>query len=165
MLISHKQARMFLTDFNDGDLTAIQSMKSVTNPKSKLYLYLESCEKMNEIMISMEEEIIPWDSNFNDIYREMIEFLFNKCKESETVHNKIILQAIIHSNIKWFWENDPILETEKNVNKLWQAFKIWCFANCEEQMPDLDRNYIQLVINNNYKTWINFIINKNKEEK
>lgn len=165
MLISHKQAKMFLKDIEEGDLSAIQSMKAVTNSTSKLYLYLDACEKMNEIMITMEEDIIPWDSDFNDIYRDMIGFLFNKCKESEDNHNRFILQAIINSNIKWFWENDPILKTEKNLKKIWEAFKIWCFDNCKEQIPDLDKALIMLIINNSYKTWINFLINKNKEEK
>ena len=44
-------------------------------------MYLEALEKLNAIMIEMEEETMPWDTDFNDLYRKAMELLCNKCKQ------------------------------------------------------------------------------------
>lgn len=63
------------------------------------------------------------------------------------------LQNIIDENIKYFWENDPILENETEELKLWDAFKLWCIPNLQENFEDLDKSFIEKVVNKNFDNW------------
>ena len=80
MIITKEKAKRFLEDFECGDILAILNLKSTTS-NIHLYMYLEALEKLNAIMIEMEEETIPWDTEFNDLYRKAMELLCNKCKQ------------------------------------------------------------------------------------
>lgn len=80
MIITKEKAKRFLEDYECGDILAILNLKSTT-PNIHLYMYLEALEKLNAIMIDMEEETIPWDTEFNDLYRKAMELLCNKCKQ------------------------------------------------------------------------------------
>ena len=80
MVITKQKAQRFLDDFECGDILAILNLKSATS-NIHLYMYLEALEKLNAIMIEMEEESIPWDTEFNDLYRKAMELLCNKCKQ------------------------------------------------------------------------------------
>ena len=80
MIITKEKAKRFLEDYECGDILAILNLKSATS-NIHLYMYLEALEKLNAIMIEMEEETIPWDTEFNDLYRKAIELLCNKCKQ------------------------------------------------------------------------------------
>ena len=80
MVIKKEKAKRFLEDYECGDILAILNLKSATS-NIHLYMYLEALEKLNAIMIEMEEETIPWDTEFNDLYRKAMELLCNKCKQ------------------------------------------------------------------------------------
>lgn len=80
MIMTKEKAKRFLEDFECGDILAILNLKSATS-NIHLYMYLEALEKLNAIMIEMEEETIPWDTEFNDLYRKAMELLCNKCKQ------------------------------------------------------------------------------------
>lgn len=80
MVITKEKAKRFLEDYECGDILAILNLKSATS-NIHLYMYLEALEKLNAIMIEMEEETIPWDTEFNDLYRKSMELLCNKCKQ------------------------------------------------------------------------------------
>lgn len=80
MVITKEKAKRFLEDYECGDILAILNLKSATS-NIHLYMYLEALEKLNAIMIEMEEETIPWDTEFNDLYRKAMELLCNKCKQ------------------------------------------------------------------------------------
>lgn len=80
MILTKQKAQRFLDDFECGDILAILNLKSTTS-NTHLYMYLEALEKLNAIMIEMEEETIPWDTEFNDLYRKAMELLCNKCKQ------------------------------------------------------------------------------------
>lgn len=80
MIITKEKAQRFLEDYECGDILAILNLKSATS-NIHLYMYLEALEKLNAIMIEMEEETIPWDTEFNDLYRKAMELLCNKCKQ------------------------------------------------------------------------------------
>ena len=80
MIITKEKAKRFLEDYECGDILAILNLKSTTS-NIHLYMYLEALEKLNAIMIEMEEEIMPWDTEFNDLYRKAMELLCNKCKQ------------------------------------------------------------------------------------
>ena len=80
MIITKEKAKRFLEDYECGDILAILNLKSTTS-NIHLYMYLETLEKLNAIMVEMEEETIPWDIEFNDLYRKAMELLCNKCKQ------------------------------------------------------------------------------------
>lgn len=80
MVITKEKAKRFLEDYGCGDILAILNLKSATS-NIHLYMYLEALEKLNAIMIEMEEETIPWNTEFNDLYRKAMELLCNKCKQ------------------------------------------------------------------------------------
>lgn len=80
MIMTKEKAKRFLEDYECGDILAILNLKSTTS-NIHLYMYLEALEKLNAIMIEMEEETIPWDTEFNDLYRKAMELLCNKCKQ------------------------------------------------------------------------------------
>lgn len=80
MVITKETAKRFLKDYECGDIFAILNLQSATS-NIHLYMYLEALEKLNAIMIEMEEETIPWDTEFNDLYRKAMELLCNKCKQ------------------------------------------------------------------------------------
>lgn len=80
MILTKQKAQRFLDDFECGDILAILNLKSTTS-NIHLYMYLEALEKLNAIMIEMEEETIPWDTEFNDLYRKAMELMCNKCKQ------------------------------------------------------------------------------------
>lgn len=80
MIMTKEKAKRFLEDYECGDILAILNLKSATS-NIHLYMYLEALEKLNAIMIEMEEETIPWDTEFNDLYRKAMELLCNKCKQ------------------------------------------------------------------------------------
>lgn len=80
MVITKEKAKRFLKDYECGDILAILNLQSTTS-NIHLYMYLEALEKLNVIMIEMEEETIPWDTEFNDLYRKAMELLCNKCKQ------------------------------------------------------------------------------------
>ena len=80
MIFTKEKAKRFLEDYECGDILAILNLKSTTS-NIHLYMYLEALEKLNAIMIEMEEETIPWDTEFNDLYRKAMELLCNKCKK------------------------------------------------------------------------------------
>ena len=80
MIMTKEKAKRFLEDFECGDILAILNLKSATS-NIHLYMYLEALEKLNAIMIEMEEETIPWDTEFNDLYRKAMELICNKCKQ------------------------------------------------------------------------------------
>lgn len=80
MTITKEQAQRFLEDYEAGDILAILNLKSTTS-NIHLYMYLEALEKLNAIMIEMEDDTIPWDTEFNDLYRKAIELMCNKCKQ------------------------------------------------------------------------------------
>lgn len=80
MIMTKEKAKRFLEDYECGDILAILNLKSATS-NIHLYMYLEALEKLNAMMIEMEEETIPWDTEFNDLYRKAMELLCNKCKQ------------------------------------------------------------------------------------
>ena len=80
MVITKEKAKRFLEDYECGDILAILNLKSTT-PNIHLYMYLEALEKLNAIMIEMEDNTIPWDTEFNDLYRKAMELMCNKCKQ------------------------------------------------------------------------------------
>ena len=80
MIITKEKAKRFLEDYECGDILAILNLKSTTS-NIHLYMYLEALEKLNAIMIEMEEETVPWDTEFNDLYRKAMELLYNKCQQ------------------------------------------------------------------------------------
>ena len=81
MAITKQQAQKFLEDFECGDLIAIQNLKIQTPISSMLYPYLEALINLNEIMISMEIGDTEWNSEFNDLYREAMRLLCDKCEQ------------------------------------------------------------------------------------
>ena len=52
------------------------------------------------------------------------------------------LHNILKENIDWFWNNDPIVETETDLSILWEAFKDWCAPNCLEIFDTFDEETI-----------------------
>jgi hypothetical protein len=66
-----------------------------------------------------------------------------------------ILQGIIEENIEYFWNNDPIIDYETNMTKLWNAFKIWCMQNCLEIFNTLEESTIEKMIDKSYSNWTN----------
>ena len=69
MIITKEKAKRFLEDYECGDILAILNLKSATS-NIHLYMYLEALEKLNAIMIEMEEDTIPWDTEFNDLLQQ-----------------------------------------------------------------------------------------------
>ena len=63
------------------------------------------------------------------------------------------LKNIISENIEWFWANDPLVENETDIDKLWNGFKLWCIPNCKENFDNLDETIIEEEVNNNYLEW------------
>ena len=80
MVITKEKAKRFLEDYECGDILAILNLKSTTS-NIHLYMYLEVLEKLNAIMIDMEDDTIPWNTEFNDLYRKAMELMCNKCKQ------------------------------------------------------------------------------------
>lgn len=80
MVITKEKAKRFLEDYECGDILAILNLKSTTS-NIHLYMYLEVLEKLNAIIIDMEDDTIPWDTEFNDLYRKAMELMCNKCKQ------------------------------------------------------------------------------------
>jgi DNA invertase Pin-like site-specific DNA recombinase len=80
MVITKEKAKRFLEDCECGDILAILNLKSTTS-NIHLYMYLEVLEKLNAIIIDMEDDTIPWDTEFNDLYRKAMELMCNKCKQ------------------------------------------------------------------------------------
>lgn len=85
MSITKQEAQKFLEDFECGDILAISNLKLtnalVDHNDAILRLYLNALENLNSIMIEMEENVIPWDIEFNDLYRSSIELLYKKCEQ------------------------------------------------------------------------------------
>lgn len=85
MAITKQGARKFLEDFECGDILAIKNLKSTNILRDHddivLRWYLDALDNLNSIMIDMEECIIPWDAEFNDLYRKAIELMCNKCEQ------------------------------------------------------------------------------------
>ena len=79
--ITKQAAYKFLDDCEAGDLLAIQNLKIQTPKSSMLYPYLEALMNLNEIMIAMEEDNIEWIMEFNDLYREAMRLLYDKCEQ------------------------------------------------------------------------------------
>lgn len=80
-MITKQAAYKFLDDIEAGDLLAIQNLKLQTPKSSMLYPYLEALVDLNEIMIAMEEGDIEWVMEFNDLYRDAIKLLYDKCEQ------------------------------------------------------------------------------------
>lgn len=80
MVITKENAQRFLDDSECGDILAILNLKSTTS-NIHLYMYLEALEKLNAVVIDMEDGVIPWDTEFNDLYRNAMELMYNKCKQ------------------------------------------------------------------------------------
>lgn len=80
MVITKENAQRFLDDFECGDILAILNLKSTTF-NIHLYMYLEALEKLNAVLIDMEDGVIPWDTEFNELYRNAMELMCNKCKQ------------------------------------------------------------------------------------
>ena len=80
MVITKEKAKRFLEDYECGDILAILNLKSTTS-NIHLYMYLEVLEKLNVIIIDMEDDTIPWDTEFNNLYRKAMELMCNKCKQ------------------------------------------------------------------------------------
>ena len=85
MAITKKGARNFLEDFECGDILAIKNLKHTNRLKGHddivLNWYLDALDNLNSIMIDMEEDVIPWDEEFNDLYRKAMELMCNKCNQ------------------------------------------------------------------------------------
>lgn len=64
-----------------------------------------------------------------------------------------ILQGIIQENIEWFWNNDPFVDSETNMAKLWDGFKVWCVQNCLEIFNDLEESVVDRLVDQNYSNW------------
>lgn len=79
-MISYEQAKQFLNDYELGDILAITNMKRDIDKNSKLYIYLDSLDKLNAIMTSMEMLEIDYEVEFYDLYRQAMTLLYNKCK-------------------------------------------------------------------------------------
>ena len=80
-MITKQMAYKFLDDIEVGDLIAIQNLKLQTPKSSMLYPYLEALVDLNEIMIAMETDDIEWVMEFNDLYRDAIKLLYDKCDQ------------------------------------------------------------------------------------
>jgi hypothetical protein len=80
MAITKEKAKRFLEDYEYGDILAILNLKNTTS-NIHLYMYLEALEKLNAIMVDMEDNTILWDTEFNDLYRKAMELMCNKCKQ------------------------------------------------------------------------------------
>lgn len=65
-----------------------------------------------------------------------------------------ILNGIIEENIEWFWSNDPMVDRETNMSKLWDAFKVWCVQNCMEIVNGLEESIIDRAVDRNYNNWL-----------
>ena len=65
-----------------------------------------------------------------------------------------ILNDIIVENIEWFWHNDSIVSYTTNMDKLWDAFKVWCVQNCMELFNGLEESVIEKAVDNNYSNWV-----------
>lgn len=65
------------------------------------------------------------------------------------------LKEIINENIEWFWNNDPMLEYETDIQKLWNGFKVWCIQNCKECFENLEDSVIEKEVDNSYFDWKN----------
>ena len=87
----------------------------------------------------------------------------------KTIKNKILyggytmienLQNIINENIEWFWNNDPMLEYESNVDELWNGFKLWCVQNCmevcEENNMPMKESFVERLVLDNFDNWLNW---------
>lgn len=59
----------------------------------------------------------------------------------------------LHDNITWFWANDPLLENEKDIEKLWVGFYAWCFQNLLEIHKNIHPVLIALEIDNARSVW------------
>lgn len=85
MTITKQEARKFLEDFEQGDILAIKNLKYVqsltTHNSVILNWYLSALENLNAIMIDMEMERVPYDVEFNDLYRKAMELICNKCEQ------------------------------------------------------------------------------------
>lgn len=80
-MISYEQAKQFLNDYELGDILAITNMKRDINKNSKLYIYLDALDKLNELMTSMEMLEIDYEIEFHDLYKQAMTLLYNKCKQ------------------------------------------------------------------------------------
>lgn len=43
-----------------------------------------------------------------------------------------LLKEIVKENIEWFWNNDPIVDSNANDFDVWEAFRAWCVQNLME---------------------------------
>ena len=64
------------------------------------------------------------------------------------------LKEIIRSNIEWFWNNDPLVENEANIDNLWVGYKLFCLQNCTEVLEEVPENQIIQKINDMYDEWL-----------
>ena len=64
-----------------------------------------------------------------------------------------ILNGIIEENIDWFWNNDPLVDCETNMEKLWKGFKAWCIQNCLEVVDGAEESVISKAVDRNYSNW------------
>lgn len=101
-MITKNDAKKFLEDFENGDILAITNLEKrkeqslIDKNDVLLNKYLFALKNLNEIIIEMEDETIPWDSDFNDIYRGAMALLYEKCKEISTNPTINIL------TVKWY---------------------------------------------------------------
>lgn len=84
-MITKLQAQKFLDDFKLGDILAITNLKREQSLKEHnsiiLNRYLTALENLNYIIVDMEQDIIPYDVDFNDLYRQAMFLICNKCEK------------------------------------------------------------------------------------
>lgn len=86
-MITKNDAKKFLEDFECGDILAITNLEQRENQtimdKNDVLLnkYLTALKNLNSIIVDMENEFIPWDTDFEILYRGAMSLLYEKCKE------------------------------------------------------------------------------------
>lgn len=89
-MITKNDAKKFLEDFECGDILAITNLEQRENQtimdKNDVLLnkYLTALKNLNSIIVDMENEDIPWDTDFEVLYRGAMSLLYEKCKEIST---------------------------------------------------------------------------------
>lgn len=80
--ITKKEAKRVIEDLEAGDALAITNLlytQTIKNNSSSVILFLEALSKLNDVMIKMENDEIEWEIEFNDLYRNFINFYKEKC--------------------------------------------------------------------------------------
>lgn len=89
-MITKNDAKKFLEDFECGDILAITNLEQRENQtimdKNDVLLnkYLTALKNLNSIIVDMENEDIPWDTDFEVLYGGAMSLLYEKCKEIST---------------------------------------------------------------------------------